>query len=499
MRIALKITLALTLWTIGVLLVTSERELDHEFELIDRDLADGLVLMGRALRPLVEDAWERGGEAQVEPVIEAAYADERAVQLRWYGPRSAGGRVPEDPELRRGLDRMLATDQEQVLRWPPGDEPDYIVAFLPIHHADGRLAAIELRRSLDVRRGFAERSRRGLWIATIVISSCAALMAIVLGWLLVGQRVGRMIGLLRAVGRGEKARPLPTKARDELTELTHAMNDMVDDLERARERGERESAERERLTQELRHTDRLATIGALMSRLAHELGTPLNVIAARTKLIAREQVSGTAVVDNARIAAEQTDRITAIVRSFLDFSRQSRESKRTFVSPAIVEHIETLLGGLARERHVELVVGHRTEAMVCGDLLLLQQAVTNLVVNALDVAPEGTRVTVDVNNVKVDPPAGRGRGLGEYVCVTVGDRGKGIDPQVLPHLFEPFFTTKPRGEGTGLGLSIASGISHEHGGWISVNSSDGQGTQFMLHLPIDGDARPSTDPGPGSR
>jgi signal transduction histidine kinase len=478
-RIALKITLALTLWTIGVLAVTSERELDHEFSLIEEDLAEALELMGRALAPVLEDAWVRDGPQRVESLTRAAYSSEQAVHLRWYSP---GNSPAEGSELAAAHARALA-GEVQTLRWPDEGEPAAIVTYVPLHHKDGSVATIELRRSLDVRRAFAERTYRQLWLTAAVIGVCSALMAVGLGWLLVGQRVGRMVGLLRAVGRGEKARPLPTRAHDELSELTVAMNQMVEDLEDARARSERESAERERLTQELRHTDRLATIGALMSRLAHELGTPLNVIAARTKLVARGQVDGPAAVENARIAAEQTDRITAIVRSFLDFSRRSRESQRIGPAAAVVEHIEALLGGLARERHVELVVGTRTEANIRGDLLLLQQAVTNLVVNALDVSPPQARVTVDVTAVEVEPPPGIGR-PGRYVCITVGDRGPGIDPKVLPHLFEPFFTTKDPGKGTGLGLSIASGIVHEHHGWIAVSSGEGKGTQFMLHLPI---------------
>jgi signal transduction histidine kinase len=73
--------------------------------------------------------------------------------------------------------------------------------------------------------------------------------------------------------------------------------------------------------------------------------------------------------------------------------------------------------------------------------------------------------------------------VGQYVTITVGDRGPGIDPHVLPHLFEPFFTTKPSGSGTGLGLSIAAGIVHDHNGWIDVRSEPKQGTQMSLYLP----------------
>jgi len=490
MRIALKITLALTLWTIGVLAVMSERELEHEFEIIDRDLAEALVLMGQTLQPFVEDAWQRGGRDQVARVLDAAYERERTVSLRWIDPDELDLGL-EHPELTAAAIWAIERAAPEVLRWPNDDveEPIAIYAYLPIATGDARASLLELRRSLDVRHELRVRSRRQLWMTIFVIGTCAALLAVGIGWLLVGQRVGRLSALARAVGRGETARRVPATANDELTELTSALNDMVQDLEDTRARGARAAAERERLTHELRHADRLATIGALMARLAHEIGTPLNVIAARTKLIARGQVEGKAVIDNARIAAEQTDRITTIIRTFLDFARDSRDAARRFDAAAIVEHASVLLESVAAERSVELVVGTRVDGrFLHGDLLLLQQAVTNLVVNALDVAPPATRVTVDVTEGECTPPEGRGRGPGRYLCVRVGDRGPGIDPKVLPHLFEEFFTTKPRGGGTGLGLSIASGIAREHGGWIDVDSDPLLGTQFMLNLPIDVDA-----------
>lgn len=483
MRIALKITLALTLWTIGVLVVMSERELEHELELIDGDLSESIVLMGRALRPLVEHAWQRGGDAEVGEVLREAYASEQAVRLRWIGPD--GDATDLDADLAAAVQRTIDTGQEEVLAWPPGNDARTLHAYLPVALDDGRSGVIELRRSLDVRTAFTDRTRSQLVTTLVVIGSCAALMAIGMGWLLVGQRVGRLVSMARAVGRGDTVKPVPAEAGDELSDLTRAMNRMVTDLAEARERSDREADERERLTSKLRHADRLSTIGALMSRLAHEIGTPLNVIAARSKLISRGQATGDAATENARIAAEQADRITGIIRSFLDFSREAREPKRTLEARQLVEHADKLLSGLARERHVELVIGTPAQnARVHGDLLLLQQALANLVVNALDVAPPDTRVTVEVSVGECTPPAGRGRGVGQYVTITVGDRGPGIDPQVLPHLFEPFFTTKPSGSGTGLGLSIAAGIVHDHGGWIDVRTEPKQGTQMSLYLPL---------------
>lgn len=481
MRLAFKITLALTLWTVIVLAAMSQRELDHEFAIIEGDLAEALVLMGKTLQPFAAEAYERGGHAQVKDAVGAAYASEQSVGLRWI-PAAELARGLEARELTETASRAAATNTDRVARHPI-DAPAAIYAYLPVRVADGT-AVIELRRSLDLQQELEQRSRRQLAVTAAVIGSCALFLAIGVGWLLVGQRVGRLVALVRAVGRGEKGQPVPAASGDELGDLTVALNTMVLDLEATRARNAQATAERDRLAHELRHTDRLATIGALMARLAHELGTPLNVVAARSKLIARRQVEGEAVIENAKVAAEQTDRIAEVVRRFLDFSRGHREPSQSFTVPILLEHVQTLLGGLAIERGIELVIDKNpTTTEIVGDALLVQQALTNLVSNAIDAAPTKSEVEVTIGEADETPPAGRGRGAGRYVRITVSDRGAGIDPVVLPHLFEPFFTTKPRGAGTGLGLSIASGIAHDHGGWIDVECSDGA-THFTMHLPV---------------
>jgi signal transduction histidine kinase len=481
MRLAFKITLALTLWTVIVLAVMSQRGHAHRLAIIRSDLAEALVLMGKTLQPFAAEAYARGGHSQVEAAVGAAFASEQSVGLRWITSAELSAGLA-DRELAEAASRAASTQRDQIAQFP-AEAPEAIYAYLPVVLADGT-AVIELRRSLALQHDLEDRSRRQLAITVSVIGSCALFLAMGFGWLLVGQRVDRLVGLARAVGRGETGQQVPPAGGDELGELTEALNKMVLDLHAMRARNAQATAERDRLAHELRHTDRLATIGALMARLAHELGTPLNVVAARSKLIARRQVEGEAVIENARVAAEQTDRIAAVVRRFLDFSRGAREPAQAFTVPILLEHVQTLLGGLANERDVELVIASDPpSAELVGDPLVVQQALTNLVSNAIDAAPPRSPVVVDVGEAFESPPAGRGRGPGRYVRITVSDRGAGIDPVVLPHLFEPFFTTKPRGTGTGLGLSIASGIAHDHGGWIDVESSDGM-TRFTMHLPV---------------
>jgi signal transduction histidine kinase len=118
------------------------------------------------------------------------------------------------------------------------------------------------------------------------------------------------------------------------------------------------------------------------------------------------------------------------------------------------------------------------------DASLIEQALTNLVVNAIQAMPTGGTITVGLSVAVVSPPADLAQARAEYVCLYVEDQGVGMSPEHLAHVFEPFFTTKDVGEGTGLGLSVAYGIARDHGGWIEAVSDPKKGSRFSIYLPL---------------
>ena len=129
-------------------------------------------------------------------------------------------------------------------------------------------------------------------------------------------------------------------------------------------------------------------------------------------------------------------------------------------------------------------------ALAMIDMEQMQQALANLLVNAIQAMPQGGKVEVTIRREarrRSDESAGDSTGTADgnanYWCIAVRDEGSGIAAEHIPHLFEPFFTTKQIGEGTGLGLSIAYGIVQEHGGWIDVISRPGEGSCFTVCLP----------------
>jgi signal transduction histidine kinase len=300
--------------------------------------------------------------------------------------------------------------------------------------------------------------------------------------------VGRPLRLLSEkasrVGQGDFTGPLHISGRDELSELAATINRMCDQLVESQRRISAETEARIAALEQLRHADRLKTVGRLASGVAHELGTPLNVVGGRASMIAAGQLSSDDVAENARIIKAQSERMATIIRQLLDFARSRPAHRERADVQSIVTQTLGLLATLARKRNVSLNMAPSDEAVwATVDTGQIQQVLTNLVMNALQAMPKGGKVTVSIGHEQAKPPDGHDRADGDYVCVRVEDEGEGIPEESMQHIFEPFFTTKEVGEGTGLGLSIAYGMIREHGGWIDVKSEPGEGSAFSVFLP----------------
>ncbi len=233
----------------------------------------------------------------------------------------------------------------------------------------------------------------------------------------------------------------------------------------------------------LRHADRLKTVGVLASGIAHELGTPLNVVSGHAKMIIAGETSGDETVQSARTIVEQTDRITAIVRQLLDFARRGKPELAVADLEAVVAGAAKMMAVLAQKRGVIIEIEPATADASAThiDANQIQQVLVNLIQNAIQSMPRGGRLQIAVRREQAAPPDG----AVEKSCVrvVVRDEGDGIREQDLPHIFDPFFTTRGIGEGTGLGLCVAYGIVRDHDGWITVASEVGKGSEFSVFLP----------------
>ncbi|HEX4351538.1 MAG TPA: ATP-binding protein [Polyangiales bacterium] len=255
-----------------------------------------------------------------------------------------------------------------------------------------------------------------------------------------------------------------------------------DTVARLRLRVEYEMSLRMSAVAELRHAERLNTIGKLATGLAHELGSPTAVIAGRAELIAGDLLTPEERVASALTIVEQSHRIARIIRNMLDFGRRSAtETKREDIATLAEETVE-LLRTIARKSGVEITVrGSEVKARI--NRSELQQVLSNLLANAIYALHDGGRIDVVVEEANARLPENGDRAVRSYACLEVRDEGSGIAPEILPRIFDPFFTTKPAGDGTGLGLSVSYGIIRDHGGGIRIQSVLGGGTTVRVYLP----------------
>jgi signal transduction histidine kinase len=238
---------------------------------------------------------------------------------------------------------------------------------------------------------------------------------------------------------------------------------------------------------QVRQADRLVTVGKLASGVAHELGTPLNVVWARAKMVSSLGTATGSVdtANNGRIIAEQCENMTKIIRQLLDFARPRSPRKARVDLCQLVQHVLTLLSPMAQKKKVSFVTPVETTTALTAeiDANQIQQVLLNLVMNGIQAMGAGGALTVQVERRRASPPQPRDGAPEEYVALSVEDQGTGIPEEVRRHLFEPFFTTKGVGEGTGLGLSVSRGIVEEHRGWIEVQTEPEKGSRFTVFLP----------------
>lgn len=175
--------------------------------------------------------------------------------------------------------------------------------------------------------------------------------------------------------------------------------------------------------------------------------------------------------------------MTRIVRQLLDFARRKTPKRMRCDLADVAEHTTSLLSTLAERSNITLRL-ERPKAPVVAevDAGQLEQALTNLVVNAVQASAPGGEVVVFADQREVPGPGGE---PWVVACLEVRDQGSGIAPENLDRIFEPFFTTKDVGQGTGLGLAVAHGIVNDHGGFIRAASERGNGTTFAICVPME--------------
>jgi len=277
------------------------------------------------------------------------------------------------------------------------------------------------------------------------------------------QEIGIMGQLIKMVAEGQlhEVAAKPISPHNEIEIAIKAISDMARMLEKREE--------------ELLQTGKLASLGVLISGVAHELGNPLNNISliAQTYLSLYDLLGDEDKKTYMGDVYTQSERIKRIVENLLDFSRQKKQELREHQLGDIVMRSIGLVGNnlkISQVKHHLSLAENLPPVFV--DASQIEQVLINLFINAIQAMPGGGDLFIDV----FQEPGN------EWVFVKVRDSGTGIKKEILPNIFDPFFTTKST-KGTGLGLSVSYGIIRQHQGEISVESEEGKGTRFIVKIP----------------
>jgi two-component system cell cycle sensor histidine kinase/response regulator CckA len=241
--------------------------------------------------------------------------------------------------------------------------------------------------------------------------------------------------------------------------------------------------ERKQLEEQFLRSQRLESLGVLISGIAHDLNNALAPVLLGIDMLRTSPAEKEDILKTMQSSAK---RGADMVKQVLAFARGG-DTHKTLI------HVEPLVKEMGKiitdtfPKNIDCQVKLSKELWpVSGIPTQLYQVLMNLCVNARDVMPEGGTLSLVTENVRVDAAMAAGHPdakLGNYVCVSVTDTGSGISAEQMQKIFQPFFTTKPMGKGTGLGLSTSLSIIKNHGGFLTVHSDVGRGTEFKFYLP----------------
>ncbi len=220
-----------------------------------------------------------------------------------------------------------------------------------------------------------------------------------------------------------------------------------------------------------RSAEQLASLSLLTAGIAHDIGTPMNVILGYADML-KDSLSNEKDRRRAEIISEQVRRVTNLIETLLNIARPHEMIRAPILAADVMDHALDFFREKLKSRGVEVDRSYVDRGEILGDKDRLEQTFLNLIVNAADAMPRGGKLSVSVET-----------GEDGWIEIALRDTGEGIEEDMLERIFEPFHSTKARGEGTGLGLVVCRSIVLAHHGTIGVDSEPGQGTRFLLRFP----------------
>ena len=502
MNLGTKLIVSLVSVIVIIMTVHGYLSIQQDRESIERELSVGMRGFSRLLQSGLGSSADKLGLSETQHFIDTAAPRGNIHGIVVYN--LAAEPVARSASMRYGMDfpeldpsAIAKLDPRPVLQSGNGIDgyvraPRTLLYYRiePIVDSKNHLAgAFVLARQGYGTFATIERRRNRILITTSALVILLSLLVLILVRRSVTRPINELIRRIKETGEGQREQRIKIKGRDEVASLAQEFNLMCQKLQESHERLMDEQNEKLKLAQELRHSERLASVGRLAAGLAHEIGTPLSIIGGRSEYLLRRPRSLEELKDNLGVIRSQSDRIAAIVRQLLEFSRRREPVFQPVDLAVLLDNVKYLLTHQLLEKAIRVEtegVSHLPK--IYADHDLLQQVFINLYSNSLHaLAPAGV-IKIGAEIIRRNP-AMASFGARDWLRISFEDNGAGISADHLGRVFDPFFTTKDIGEGTGLGLSVSYGIIQEHSGEIHVESEFGHFTRFIIYLPTEQQGR----------
>jgi signal transduction histidine kinase len=454
----------------------------EQSELLE-DQREDMARTGKAIRVAVENALRDRQVADIERLLAELVEYQEAIdRIRLFDARLTPMLVStqlalDDDVPTEALRRAISSGEPQSYTRTVRGRPLLYYITTIRDRRNQPAGALELVQVATRAQARIRAANRDIVVRLTLLVGSIALLAGLMLQRQVLRPLARLMDGIQRLARGEQGEPLPIERHDELGRVADAFNDMAARLDAAHRDLVAETERALDLERQLREAATLSVAGKLTSSIAHEIGTPLNIISGRAEFLLKAAPPDSPVRRDLKSIVVQIERISRAIHALLDTVQVRPLELQPTALTEIVEAFLPLLSHVARRHKVNLAVAIPDDlpaAMV--DPAQVQQVLINLLMNALDATESGGQVVVAAKPALRDGKPG--------LAVTVSDTGCGIAPENLPRVFESFFTSKRRGHGTGLGLAICRDIARAHGGDIEVSSEIGMGTTFTFWLRV---------------
>ena len=310
------------------------------------------------------------------------------------------------------------------------------------------------------------KMRHSIWLLLAILLFISLLVAVWASGRLTSP-VHKLAEIIRRYADGDRKVHYEesVSSRDEVSRAGKAFNYLVDKLETTEK-------EREQAVHAACQSERLAALGQLAAGIGHEINNPLMNIMSLASLIDETLADDKSDIKNdLDILKKEGQRCARIVQGILSFAREKKPSYINFDMAELLAETIELLRYRIESSEIELETSIAKSLPMQGDPNLLQQVLVNILLNAIQASPSGSKIII------------KARQINELIEIIIIDHGVGISKNNFSKIFDPFFTTKEEGEGTGLGLSISYGIIQRHDGSLSLENSNHGGAKVRICLP----------------